>query len=179
MTWRRLQVAFRSEKHFRSDLDGRRDTWSNPAPQHAIQIECGADQREMSERLGEIAQRLALRPGLLCIKPKMIRIAQNAFKKQSGLIQPLGIRHACACQRFHKPKGAHVKSTFLARESVNTATRWIAIHEAVADKAPVTGAFKDSVYGAEHPRIGRSHEEDERHNKEGDVQTITTAKLCN
>ena len=36
------------------------------------------------------------------------------------------------------------------------------MHEAVADEAPVTGALKDSVYGAEHPRIGRSHEEDER-----------------
>src|SRR5258708_24515415 len=83
MTWRRLQVAFRSEKHFRSDLNERCDTCSNPATQHAIQVECGADQREMSERLREIAQRLALRPGLLCIKPKMIRIAQNAFKKQS------------------------------------------------------------------------------------------------
>ncbi len=115
----------------------------------------------MSEGLEEIAQRLALRPGLLCIKPKMIRIAQNAFKQQSGLIQPFGIRQACACQRFHKPKGAHVKSTFLARESVNTGMRRIAMHEAVGDKALVTGAFKDSVYGAEHPRIGRSHKEDE------------------
>src|SRR5579864_3383522 len=49
-------------------------TWSNLATQHAVQIECGADQCEMSEGLGEIAQRLPLRPGLLCIKSKMIRI---------------------------------------------------------------------------------------------------------
>jgi len=96
----------------------------------------------MSEGLGEIAQRLALRPGLLCIKPKMIRIAQHPFKQQSGLIQPFGIRQACACQRFHKPKGAHVKSTFLARESVNTGMRRIAMHEAVADKAPVTDRYE-------------------------------------
>ena len=142
------------------------DTWSNLATQHAVQIECRADQRKMSKRLWEIAQRLALGPGLFCIKPKMIRIAQHSFKEQSRLIQPFRIRQACACQRFHKPKGAHVKSTFLARESVNTGMRRIAMHEAVADKAPVTGAFKDCVYGVEHPRIGRSHEEDERHNKE-------------
>ena len=77
----------------------------------------------MSEGLGEIAQRLALRPGLLCIKPKMIRIAQHPFKQQSGLIQSFGIRQARACQRFHKPKRAYVKSTFLARESVNTGMR--------------------------------------------------------
>ena len=96
----------------------------------------------MSKRLGEIAQRLALGPGLFCIKPKMIRIAQNPFKQQPGLIQPFGIRHACACQRFHKPKGTHVKSTFLARESVNTGMRRIAMHEAVADKAPVTDRYE-------------------------------------
>jgi hypothetical protein len=142
----------------------------NLATQHAVQIKCGADQREMSEGLGTIAQRLALRPGLLCIKPKMIRIAQHPFEQQSGLVQPFGIRQACPCQRFHEPKGAHVKSTFLARESVNTGLRRTAMHEAVADKATVTGALKDGVYGAEHPGIGRSHEEDERHNKEGGVE---------
>src|ERR1700758_1429754 len=150
----------------------------NLAAQHAIQIECGADQRQMSEGLGEIAQRLALRPGLLCIKPKMIRIAQHAFKQQSGLVQPFWIRQACACQRFNQPKGAHVKSTFLARESVNTGMRRIAMYQAVADKAAMTGGFKGSVYGAEHPRVGRSHKEDERHNKEGGVEVLTTVKLC-
>jgi len=80
------------------------DTWSNLATQHAVQIECGADQREMSEGLGEIAQRLSLRSGLLCIKPKMIRIAQHPFKQQSGLIQPFGIRQACARQRLPQAK---------------------------------------------------------------------------
>src|SRR5438105_14851472 len=132
----------------------------------------------MSEGLGEIAQRLALRPCLLCKKPKMIRIAQHSFKQQSGLIQPFRIRQACACQRFHKPKGTHVKSTFLARESVNTWMRRIAMHEAVADKSPVTGALKDSVYGAAHPGIGRSHEDSARINKEGGVEVVTTVKLC-
>jgi hypothetical protein len=81
--------------------------------------------------------RLALRPGLLCIKPKMIRIAKHPLKEQPGLIQPFGIRQACACQRFHKPKGTH--GTFLARESVNSGIRRIAMHEAVADKAPRLG----------------------------------------
>src|ERR1700676_1304423 len=51
------------------------------------------------------------------------------------------------------------------------------MHEAVADEASMARTFKDSVYGAEHPRIGRSHEEDERHNKERRVQVIAAVKL--
>jgi hypothetical protein len=40
----------------------------------------------MSKGLGKIAQRLALRPCLLCIKPKVIGITQHALKQQPGLI---------------------------------------------------------------------------------------------
>jgi hypothetical protein len=36
----------------------------NLASQHSVQIECGADQREMCKGLGEITQRLALGPCL-------------------------------------------------------------------------------------------------------------------
>src|ERR1700688_2807563 len=155
----------------------RYDTWLNLAPQHSIQIERSADQREMSKGLWEIAQRLALRPGLLCIKAKVIGIAKHTFKQHPGLIQLFGIRQAGARQRLYKPKGAHIESTFFARKAVNTGLWRIAAHQAVGDKAALTGTFKDCVYCAEHPRISRGHEEDERHNKERRVQVITAVKL--
>src|ERR1700675_2970152 len=51
------------------------------------------------------------------------------------------------------------------------------MHKAVADEASMARTLKDRVYGAEHPRIGWSHEEDERHNKERRVQVLAAVKL--
>src|ERR1700693_4665232 len=51
------------------------------------------------------------------------------------------------------------------------------MHKAVADEASMARTFKDSVYGAENPRMGWSHEEDERHNKERRVQVLAAVKL--
>src|ERR1035438_320213 len=107
----------------------------------------------------------------------MIGITQHTFKQQSGLIELFGICQTCARQRLHQPKGAHVKSAFLSWESVNPGLRRITMHKAVADEASMARTFKDSVYGAEHPRIGWSHEEDERHNKERRVQVLAAVKL--
>jgi len=42
--------------------------------QYTVQIECGADQCKMGVGLRRIAQRLALRTCLLCIKAEMIRL---------------------------------------------------------------------------------------------------------
>src|ERR1700758_2412994 len=103
--------------HLRSRVS---HAWLNLASQHSIQIESRADQCEMGKGLGKVAQRLALRPCLLCIKPKMIRVSQHTFKQQTGLIQFFGICLTGARQRFHEPKGAHVERALLTRESVNT-----------------------------------------------------------
>src|SRR6202165_6249065 len=95
----------------------------------------------------------------------MVGITQYTLKQKPGLIQLFGICQTCARQRLHQPKRTHVESAFLSWESVNPGLRRITMHKAVADEASIARTFKDSVYGAEHPRIGRSHEADERHNK--------------
>src|SRR5436190_21807342 len=51
------------------------------AAQHAVQIECRADQREVRESLRKVAERFALRPGLFRIKAEMICISQHPFKQ--------------------------------------------------------------------------------------------------
>ena len=79
------------------------------APQHTVQIECGADQREVCKGLWEVAQRLALRPGLFRVKPEMIGIAQHPLKQQPGLIQFFGKSLAGAGQGLYQPKGALLK----------------------------------------------------------------------
>src|SRR5258706_3279603 len=107
----------------------------------------------------------------------MIGIAQHTFKQQPGVIQFFGICLTCSRQRLDEPKRAHVESPFLARQSVDIAVPRIAMHKAVADETSMAGTCKDSVYGAEHPRISRSHEEHERHNKERRVQVLAAVKL--
>src|SRR5207245_9242799 len=110
--------------------------------------------------------------------PNVSRITDHTFKQQPCLIQLVVIRLTGARQHFNKPKGAHVESTFFTRESINTGMWRIAMHEAVADKPPLTGIFKDSVQRLEHPRVGWGHEKEKRNNKERRMQVLTAVKLC-
>ena len=107
---------------------------SKLAAQRSIQIECGADQREVCKGLRKVVQRLALWPGLFRVKPEMIGIAQHPFKQQPGLIQFFGKCLACAGQGLYQPKRAHVESAFLARQSVDAGLWRIAIYQAVAER---------------------------------------------
>src|ERR1700684_3365677 len=108
----------------------------------------------------------------------MVGITQYTLKQKPGLIQLFGIRQTGASQRLYEPKRTHVESAFLSWEPINAGLRRIAIHKAVADEATLAGIFEDGSYGAEHPRIGRRHEEDERHDKERSIQVLTAVKLC-
>src|SRR6202047_5233442 len=107
----------------------------------------------------------------------MVGITQYTLKQKPGLIQLFGIRQTGAGQRFHQPKRAHVESAFLSRKSINPGLRRIAIDKAIADETSFSRILEDGVYCAEHPRIGWSHEEDERHNKERRVQVLAAVKL--
>src|ERR1700683_3555525 len=107
----------------------------------------------------------------------MIGITQYPFKEQPCLIQLFGNRQTRACERLYEPKRAHVESAFLAWESVNAGLRRITIYKAVANETSVPRILEDGVYGAEHPRIGRSHEEHERHDKERRVQVLAAIIL--
>src|SRR6202043_1770308 len=108
----------------------------------------------------------------------MIGITQHTFKQQPSLIQLFGICQTCTRQGLHEPKRAHVESAFLSRKPIDAGLRRIAIDKAVADEATLAGIFEDGSYGVEHPRIGRRHEEDERHDKERSIQVLTAVKLC-
>ena len=100
----------------------------------------------MRKGLREITQRFALRPGLFCVEPEMIGIAQHSFEQQPGLIEFFGMRLACACQRFYQPEGTHVKRAFFPRKTVNVVLRRIAINKIVADEAAVPRVLKDGIY---------------------------------
>src|SRR5678815_3721572 len=85
----------------------------------AIQVECGADQREMSERLRKISQRLTTGAGLFTIQAEVTAVSQHAFENQSGLLQLPFIRATRARHRFYQPERAHVESSFIPFQSVH------------------------------------------------------------
>src|SRR5215831_17023998 len=152
-------------------------TTSTSTAQYTIQIEGGADQRKMCKSLREIAERLALWSGLLCIKSQMIGITQHAFKQESGLGKFLGNCLTCTSQRFDEPKRAHIEGSLFTRQPVNTRTRWITVHEAIAQETLTARALIDSVDGAQHPGIVRSHEKYQRHDEKRGVQIIASVRL--
>ena len=69
-----------------------------------------------------------------------------------------------------------LKSAFLARQSVDAGLRRIAIYEAVAKESSIPRILEDGVYSAEHPRIGRRHKKDQRHDKERRISRIHLAR---
>src|ERR1700733_15432920 len=88
------------------------------AIQIAVQIKCGADQRQVSESLWEIAKRLALGPNLLRVQAQMIRISEHLFKQVAGSVQTLGIGGAAARQGLHQPKRAEIECALGALQAV-------------------------------------------------------------
>src|SRR5450755_1550241 len=131
----------------------------------------------MCKRLREITQSLALRPRLLGIKPEVVGVAQHAFKQQPGFVQLFRDSHTRASECLYEPKRTHVESTLRSRKSVNACLRRITIDKAVTHKTSVLRILADRAYGADHPRIGRSHKEDQRHNKERRVQVFAAVTL--
>src|ERR1700722_14891345 len=131
----------------------------------------------MCKRLREITQSLALRPCLFRIKPKVVGVAEHTFKQQPGFLQLFRSSHPRASERLYEPKRTHIESTLRSRKAVNARLRRITIDEAVTDETSVLRILADRVYGADHPRIGWSHKEDQRHNKERRVQVLAAVKL--
>src|SRR5215469_9881139 len=131
----------------------------------------------MRERLRKIAEGLALRPGLLCVKPQMVGITQHAFEEEHGLIQLFRAGLTGACQRLHEPEGAHVESALLARKPIDTRVRRVAVHETVTDETTLAGALENGIYCAEHAGIVGSHEKNQRHNQKRRIQVLAPIEL--
>src|SRR5450755_69875 len=131
----------------------------------------------MCKRLREITQSLALRPCLFRIKPEVVGVAQHTFKQQPGFVQLFRDSHTRASERLHEPKRTHVESTLRSWKSINAGLRRITIDKAVTDKTSIPRILANRVYGADHPRIGGSHKEDQRHNKERRIQVFAAVKL--
>src|SRR6202050_2428827 len=105
----------------------------------------------MCKRLREIAQGLALEPGLFRIKPEVVGIAQHPFKQQLGFVQLFRDSRTRASERLYEPKRTHIESTLSTRKSVNACLRRITIDEAVTGKTHLPRILADRVYCGDHP----------------------------
>src|ERR1700721_4392942 len=72
--------------------------------QIAVKIKCRADQRQVSQRLREITERLALVPDLLAVKAQMVGVSRHLLKQQARPPQAFGIVGTGAGKSFAHQK---------------------------------------------------------------------------
>src|SRR5581483_4267572 len=77
--------------------------------QRAVEVEGGADERDVGERLREVAQHLAAGAGLLGEQPEVVGVAQHALEEEPRLVQAGRVVPAGAGERLHQPEGADVE----------------------------------------------------------------------
>src|SRR5262249_22022620 len=129
--------------------------------QPAVEIEGGADERQVRERLGEVAEVLRLGAELLAVQPEVIGVAEHLLEEEARLVQ---VPHAG--EALDVPEGAHGEGAFLAREPIGeSAPEAIAIDQRVAHQLAL-----DRPQGREPARIGGGNEANERHEQGGGVE---------
>jgi hypothetical protein len=104
-------------------------TLSSPGPDRPIEIEGGADKGQVDEGLGKVAQSLAARADVLCVRPQVVGIGEHLLEEKSGLINPPRPR-----QRLHELERAKAESTLLPHETVCRLLDAVAVHRAVEDE---------------------------------------------
>src|SRR5712692_8985993 len=86
--------------------------------ERAVQVEGRADQRQVGECLGMVAQRLAGAAGLLGVQAQVVRVAEHPLEDEAGLFQAASVGPARAGERLDQPEGAHVEGALVAGEPV-------------------------------------------------------------
>src|SRR5262249_52224070 len=92
------------------------------------EIEGGADQCQVRERLREVAEVLRLRAQLLAIQPEVVGVAEHLLEEEPRLLQ---VPHPG--ETLDVPERAHRERPFLARETIRESpSEAIPIHQRVA-----------------------------------------------
>src|SRR5262245_586346 len=97
------------------------------ARESTIEVSGCADQREMRECLGEVAEMTPIATQFFRVEPKMVGVAQELFKHQLCLFQFAGARQA-----FDIPERTSRKAAFGTGQSVYMASLClVAVHQGV------------------------------------------------
>src|SRR5262245_66055502 len=85
-----------------------RHSRSAAAAEGTVEVESGADERQMRECLREVPKCFAARARLFRIKSQMIRVGQHLLEQKPRLFEPATIFLTRARQSLHQPEGADV-----------------------------------------------------------------------
>lgn len=83
--------------------------------ENAVEIGGGADERQMRECLGEIAQVFAARAQLFRVQPEMVGVADHLVELQTSFVHLPG-----PGQALDQPKGAGRKAAFAAIDAIGS-----------------------------------------------------------
>src|SRR6056297_2838865 len=108
--------------------------------QHPIEIERGADECEVGERLREVAERLSERSGLFGEEAEMVGVSEHLLEHEPRLVEPRRVIGTCACERLDEPEAADVEGSLLTVESVGRLRDVVPEGEAVRDETSFFGA---------------------------------------
>src|SRR2546422_4395292 len=97
--------------------------------QLAVEVVGGADQREVGERLREVAEQLAGAPDLLGVEAEMVRVGEHLVEDEQCLVQP-----ARAGKRLDVPERANRERALGALDPVRRGLDVVGEHEAVRDE---------------------------------------------
>src|ERR1700722_2664609 len=81
---RPISIMFRRVSRVSPALSERR------LPELPVEAVGGADERQVRERLGEVAERLAGQADLLRVKAQVVGVGQHLLEDEPGLVQPSG-----------------------------------------------------------------------------------------
>src|SRR5215470_5491448 len=87
--------------------------YSRPHAEPAVQVERGAYQPDVSERLREVTQRFATRTRLLGVQAEVVRVGQHLLEDEAGL---LGAARPGQC--FHQPERTHIERPLAPSQAI-------------------------------------------------------------
>src|SRR5918992_1276265 len=101
----------------------------------AVEVERGADQRQVCERLREVPERLATLPSLLRIETEVVREAGHALEQEPRVVERAALGHRGPRQRLDEPEAAHVEGALAPRQAIAEVIGVVAVDEPVGDEA--------------------------------------------
>jgi hypothetical protein len=102
----------------------------------AVEIERGADQREVGKGLREVAEVLGAWPQFLAIQSEVIRVAEHLLEEKARLLH---IPHSG--ETLDVPERTHRECALLTAEPVREAvTKLVAVDEGIADQVAFDAA---------------------------------------
>src|ERR687897_1229210 len=107
-----------------------------------VEVERRVDERQVAERLREVAKLLAGQPNLLGVETEVVGVGAHLLQRQPRILEP-----PRASQRVYVPERADGKGPLRATQTVGRGARIIAVDKAVGDQLLVHGSERREPHG--------------------------------